>query len=314
MIKYIIKRLLLMVPIIMIVAVCAFFITHLIPGDPVRMILGDFATSQQVFLLKSQLGLDQSLQVQFITWFGKIIRGDLGQSFFLHIPVREAILSRIEPTFLIASIGMFIGVLFGIVFGVISAVMHKTWVDQLTIGVSLIGISIPGFWLAFLLMLFFGVYLQWLPVLGYEPIAKVGVFNALKYLILPGLTLGIMQSGLIARMVRSAMLDVLTQDYIRTAHAKGLSDAIVILRHALKNAFIPTITVIGFSFGSLLGGTWIVETIFYIPGTGQLAISAILKRDIPLIQGSIIFVAVISVLVNLAVDICYGIFDPRVRQ
>ena len=164
------------------------------------------------------------------------------------------------------------------------------------------------------MMLFFGVYLKWLPVCGYEPIAKAGWLGALKYLILPGLTLGVMQSGLIARMVRSAMLDVLNQDYIRTANAKGLSMIVVILRHALSNALIPTITVIGFSFGLLLGGTWIVETIFYIPGTGQLAISAILKRDFPLIQGSMIFVAAIYVIINLLVDISYGILDPRVRQ
>jgi len=303
-----------MFPIIIVVAVCAFFITHLIPGDPVRLILGEFATDLQVDLLRSQLGIDQSLQVQFISWFGKIMRGDLGESIFLHIPVRDAILSKIEPTFLLAAIGMSTGVFFGIFFGVLSSVMHKTWFDQLTIGVSLIGISIPGFWLAFLLMLFFGVHLRWLPVCGYEPVAKVGLLTSLKYLVLPGLTLGVMQSGLIARMVRSAMLDVLNEDYIRTANAKGLSQAVVIFRHALRNAFIPTITVIGFSFGLLLGGTWIVETIFYIPGTGQLAISAILKRDFPVIQGVMIFVALIYMLVNLLVDILYGVFDPRVRE
>ncbi len=303
-----------MIPIIGVVAICAFFITHLTPGDPVRLILGDFASDQQVSLLRNQLGLDQSLGTQFITWFDKIIKGDLGESIFLHMPVRQAIFSRVEPTFLIACIGMLIGLVFGIFLGVLSAVMHKTWFDQLTIGISLVGISIPGFWLAFILMLFLGVHLNWFPVCGYQPISKAGFFGALRYLVLPSLTLGIMQTGLIARMVRSAMLDVLGQDYIRTARAKGLSPSLIILRHGLKNAMIPTVTVIGFSFGLLLGGTWIVETIFYIPGTGQLAISAILKRDFPLIQGSMIFAAFIYVLVNLAVDICYGVLDPRVRQ
>lgn len=163
-------------------------------------------------------------------------------------------------------------------------------------------------------MLFFGVQLHWFPVCGYQPISEVGLADALRHLALPSLTLGIMQTGLIARMVRSALLDVLGQDYIRTARAKGLSPYLIIFRHGLSNAMIPTVTVIGFSFGLLLGGTWIVETIFFIPGTGQLAISAILKRDFPLIQGSMVFAAFIYVLVNLIVDICYGILDPRVRQ
>lgn len=314
MVKYLVKRIVLMIPILGVVAVCAFFITYLTPGDPVRLILGEFATDQQVDLLRTQLGLNQSLTTQFFAWFGKIIKGDLGQSIFLHIPVTDAILSRIEPTFLLALIGMLIGLVFGVLFGVLSAVMHNTWFDQLTIGVSLVGISIPGFWLAFILMLFFGVQLHWFPVCGYQPIAKVGLVDSLRYLALPSLTLGIMQTGLIARMVRSALLDVLGQDYIRTARAKGLSPYRIIFDHGLKNAMIPTVTVIGFSFGLLLGGTWIVETIFFIPGTGQLAISAILKRDFPLIQGSMIFAAFIYVLVNLIVDICYGILDPRVRQ
>lgn len=312
--RFLFKRMLLMIPVLWVVAVVAFFITHLTPGDPVRLILGDFATDEQVVLLKGQLGLDLPLQNQFIDWLGRITKGDLGESIFLHMPVREAIFSRIEPTFLIAFLGMGIGLIFGILFGVFSAVMHKTWFDQLTIGISLMGISIPGFWLAFILMLFFGVHLKWFPVCGYQSISQAGLAGALKYLILPALTLGIMQSGLIARMVRSAMLDVLGQDYIRTARSKGLGALVIIFRHGLRNAMIPTVTVVGFSFGLLLGGTWIVETIFYIPGTGQLAISAILKRDFPLIQGSMIFAALIYLGVNLAVDICYGILDPRIRQ
>lgn len=312
--RFFLKRIVAILPVLGIVAISAFFITHLTPGDPVRIILGDFATDEQTMLLRSQLGLDLPLYEQFIHWLGRIMKGDLGESIFLHIPVREAILSRVEPTFLIAFLGMTIGLVFGIVFGVFSAVMHKTWFDQFTITISLFGISIPGFWLAFILMLFFGVHLKWLPVCGYQPISQVGIATTLKYLILPSLTLGIMQSGLIARMVRSAMLEVLSQDYIRTARSKGLGSLSIIFGHGLRNAMIPTVTVVGFSFGLLLGGTWIVETIFYIPGTGQLAISAILKRDLPLIQGSMIFAALIYVAVNLVVDICYTILDPRVRQ
>lgn len=314
MFQYVVKRIVMMVPVLGIVAISAFFITHLTPGDPVRMILGEFATDQQVQSLRAELGLDQPLTAQFISWCGNIIQGDLGRSIYLDMPVTDAIISRLEPTFLIAFIAMFIGVVFGVVFGVISAVLHKTWFDQLIIGISLVGISIPGFWLAFILMLFLGVYLQWFPVYGYQSIAEGGILGALYHVALPSLTLGIMQIGLIARMVRSAMLDILSQDYMRTAEAKGLGRFIIIFRHGLQNAMIPTVTVIGFSFGLLLGGTWIVETIFFIPGTGQLAISAILKRDLPLIQGSMIFAAFIYVVVNLLVDICYGLLDPRVRQ
>ncbi|MCT4507381.1 MAG: ABC transporter permease [Tepidibacter sp.] len=312
MFNYIIKRLISLIPVVIIVSIIAFLITHIMPGDPVRVILGNFATKEQVMQLNSELGLDKPLHTQFVLWLSNIVKGNLGKSLFLNVPVTEAILSRIEPTFLLAIIGQLIGLFIGIPMGVIAAVKHRSWVDQTAIGVSLAGVSIPSFWLSLMLMLVFSVKLRWFPVCGYRPIAEVG-FGVIKYLILPGITLGFMQSGLIARMTRSAMLDVLRQDYIRTARNKGLREKIVIVRHALKNALIPVVTVIGFSLAVLLGGTWIVETVFNIPGVGSLAINAIMKRDYPIIQGCMIFIAIIYILVNLLVDISYAFLNPKVK-
>lgn len=314
MFKKIVRRIGSKLVVILIVGILTFFITHFIPGDPVQLILGEFGTAEQEASLNAQLGLDKPIYTQFINWSRGILRGDLGESIFLRVPVTEAIFSRIEPTFLLATMAIIIGVVFGIIFGVIAAFKHNTIIDQLFIGFSLLGISIPGFWMAFVLMLFFGVYLEVLPVYGYELVADVGLLKSLKYLILPALTLGIMQSGLIARTVRASMIDVLKNNYIRTARSKGLKETVVVLKHGLRNALMPTITVIGSSFGMLLGGTWIIETIFFIPGTGQLAMSAILKRDFPIIQGSMIFAATIYLMVNLLVDIAYIAIDPRLRD
>lgn len=274
--------------------------------------LGDFATEEQVLQMKQKLGFDQPIYVRFVIWFSSIIKGDLGMSLFLHMPVTKAILSRMEPTIMLAIVGQSIGVLIGIPLGIIAAVKHKTIIDQTAIVIALAGISIPSFWLAIMLMLTFAVNLGWLPTSNYKPISEVG-FGVIKYLILPGLSLGFMQSALLARMTRSAMLDVLKQDYIRTARAKGLSEKVIVARHALKNAMIPIVTVLGFSMAVLLGGTWIIETVYTIPGTGSLAITAILRRDYPIIQGSMIFIAMIYVLVNLVVDISYAFLNPRVK-
>lgn len=312
MFSFIVRRLILLIPILLVVAIVAFLATHIMPGDPVIMILGDFATQEQINALRLQLGLDQPLYMQFAIWLKNIARGDLGQSLFLNMPVSQAILSRMEPTLLLALIGQSLGILIGVPLGIIAAVKHRTWIDQSSIGISLIGISMPSFWLALLLIMVFSVKLHVLPSSGYQPIAESG-FGVIKYLILPGVTLGFMQSAIIARMTRSSMLDVLNQDYIRTARAKGLVENVVVLRHALRNAMIPVVTVLGFSMAVLLGGTWIVETLFNIPGTGALAITAIMRRDYPIIQGSMIFTAGVYVLVNLLVDISYAIINPRIK-
>lgn len=301
-----------LIPVLCIIALITFFVTYVLPGDPVILMLGDFATEDQILELEQKLGYDKPIYVQFVFWLKNIIRGDLGESLFLRMPVTKAIISRIEPTFLLAIFGITFGTLTGIPLGVVAAVKHRSWVDQLAITTSLIGITIPNFFLALLLILVFGVKLRLLPVAGYRPISEVG-FGVIRYLILPGLSIGFMQSGSIARMTRSAMLDVLKQDYIRTARAKGLAEKLVISRHALKNSLIPVVTVLGFNLAMLIGGTWIAETMFTIPGTGALAITSIIRRDFPIIQGSMIFVAVVYMLVNLMVDISYAYLNPRIK-
>ncbi len=310
--NYIIKRLLLLIPIIFIVAVIAFFITNLMPGDPVRVILGNMASEAEVARLEKSLGLDQPLIFRFFRWLANIIRGDFGESLYLNAPVSEVLLQRLRPTFLIAILAEILGITAGLLLGILAAVKHREILDQFSITVSLLGISIPSFWLALMLMFLFSVRLGWFPVSGYQPFAEAG-FRSFSYLILPAVTLAFMQAGLIARMTRSAMLDTLKQDYIRTAKSKGLSAKIVIFKHALKNSMLPVITVIGHNFAVLLGGTWIVETIFVIPGTGFMAINAIMRRDIPVIQASIIFVAVIYVILNLIVDLSYAFLNPKIR-
>jgi peptide/nickel transport system permease protein len=310
--NYIIRRVLLLIPVLCIIAIVTFFITHVLPGDPVRLMLGDFATKDQIQELERKFGFDKPVYVQFLFWLKNVLRGDFGESLFLRMPVTKAILSRVEPTFLLAITGITIGTLIGIPLGVLAAIRHRTWVDQFAIAGSLIGITIPNFFLALILILVFGVQLRLLPVAGYRPISDVGI-GVLRYLILPGISIGFMQSGSIARMTRSAMLDVLRQDYVRTARAKGLSEKLVISRHALKNSLIPVVTVLGFNLAMLLGGTWIAETVFTIPGTGALAITSIMRRDFPVIQGSIIFVAVVYMLVNLIVDISYAYLNPRIK-
>jgi peptide/nickel transport system permease protein len=310
--NYILKRLLLLIPIIFIVAVIAFFITNLMPGDPVRVILGNMASEAEVARLEKSLGFDQPLIIRFFRWLANIIRGDFGESLYLNAPVSEILLERMRPTFLIAVLAEILGITAGLLLGILAAVKHREILDQFSITLSLLGISIPSFWLALMLMFVFSVRLGWFPVSGYVPFAEAG-FGTLRYLVLPAVTLAFMQAGLIARMTRSAMLDTLKQDYIRTAKSKGLSAKVIVFKHALKNSMLPVITVIGHNFAVLLGGTWIVETIFVIPGTGFMAINAIMRRDIPVIQASIIFVAVIYVVLNLFVDLSYAFLNPKIR-
>ena len=310
--NYIIKRLLFLIPITFIVAVIAFFITNLMPGDPVRVILGNMASEAEVARLQESLGLDQPLFMRFFRWLFNIIRGDFGESLYLNAPVSEILIERLRPTFLIAILAEILGVIFGLLLGILAAVKHRKFLDQFSITLSLFGISIPSFWLALMLMFIFSVKLRWFPVSGYEPVAEAG-FGTLRYIFLPAVTLAFMQAGLIARMTRSAMLDTLNQDYIRTAKSKSLPTKIIVFKHALKNSMLPVITVIGHNFAVLLGGTWIVETIFVIPGTGFMAVNAIMRRDIPVIQASIIFVAVIYVILNLFVDLSYAFLNPKIR-
>jgi len=311
--KYILKRLLALIPVLLVAALAAFFITNLMPGDPVRLMLGDFATDEQIADMTVRLGFDKPLATRFFLWAGRMIRGDLGDSIFLSIPVTRAIASRLEPTLLLAVTGMLFGLLIGIPLGITSAAWQGKLADKLSIGASLFGISVPSFFIAIVFVMLFGVTLKLFPVAGYRPVSEVG-FGVMRFLFLPGLSIGLMQSGLIARMTRSAMLDVLSKEYIRTARAKGLAPARIIFIHALKNAASPVITVVGFSLAALLGGTWIIETVFNIPGVGALAISSILKRDYAVIQGCMLFSVMLYLVVNLIVDIIYGLIDPNIRN
>ena len=310
--KYILKRFMSLLPVLIISSVAAFFITNLMPGDPVRLMLGDFATEEQIAEMTAYLGFDRPLALRFVSWAGRIIRGDLGYSLFLSVPVTQAIAARLEPTLLLAALGMFFGLLIGIPLGIVSAVNHGKIADKLSIGLSMFGVSVPSFFIAIVFVMFFGVTLRWFPVSGYRFISEVG-FGVIHFLFLPALSIGLLQSGLIARMTRSAMIDILNMDYIRTARAKGLAPVRVIFIHTLKNASSPIITVVGFSLASLMGGTWIIETVFNIPGVGALAIASILRRDYAVIQGCLLFSVLIFLLINLLVDIVYGLIDPTIR-
>jgi len=309
---YIARRLLALIPVALVVATVAFVLIHVAPGDPASIIAGPDASPDDIARLHRQLGLDAPFHVQLFRWYGRLARGDLGQSIFLRRPVLEAILDRAEPTILLTLYALVIAVVLGVPAGVIAARHHDGTTDQALMAGALVGISIPNFLLGLLLILFFSVRLGWFPVAGYSPL-EYGWFGTLRSLTLPAFALGVVQSALIARIARSAMLDVLREQFIVAGRAKGLGERAVVYKHALKNAMIPTVTVIGISLAILISGSVIVEQVFNIPGLGRLIISAVLRRDYPVIQGVVICIAGIYMLVNLAVDLSYVVFDPRVR-
>jgi peptide/nickel transport system permease protein len=309
---YIARRLLALFPVALVVATVAFVLIHLAPGDPASVIAGPDASPDDVARIQRQLGLDAPFHVQLFRWYGRLARGDLGQSIFLRRPVLEAIIDRAEPTILLTLYAMLIAVALGVPAGVLAARHHDGAADQALMAGALVGISIPNFLLGLLLILFFSVRLGWFPVAGYSPLED-GWFGTLRSLTLPAFALGVVQSALIARIARSAMLDVLREQFIVAGRAKGLGERAVVYKHALKNAMIPTVTVIGISLAILISGSVIVEQVFNIPGLGRLIISAVLRRDYPVIQGVVICIAGIYMLVNLAVDLSYVVFDPRVR-
>jgi peptide/nickel transport system permease protein len=309
---YIARRLLALIPVALVVATVAFVLIHLAPGDPASIIAGPDANPDDVARIQRQLGLDAPFHVQLFRWYGRLAQGDLGQSIFLRRPVLEAILDRAEPTILLTLYATLIAVALGVPAGVVAARHHDGTTDQALMAGALIGISIPNFLLGLLLILFFSVRLGWFPVAGYSPL-EYGWFGTLRSLTLPAFALGVVQSALIARIARSAMLDVLREQFIVAGRAKGLAERAVVYKHALKNAMIPTVTVIGISLAILISGSVIVEQVFNIPGLGRLIISAVLRRDYPVIQGVVICIAGIYMLVNLAVDLSYVVFDPRVR-
>ena len=309
---YLLHRLLALVPVALVVATVAFVLIHLAPGDPASVIAGPDASRDDVQRIERQLGLDAPLPVQLVRWYGRLVRGDLGQSIFLRKPVTEAILDRVEPTLLLTLFAIVISVALGVPAGVVSARYHNTTTDQVLMVVALLGVSIPNFLLGLLFILFFSVWLGWFPVAGYSPL-EYGWLRTLRSLVLPAFALGLVQSALIARIARSSMLDVLREQFITAGRAKGLGERAVVYKHALKNAMIPTVTIVGISFAILISGAVVVETVFSIPGLGRLVISAVLRRDYPVIQGVVLCIAGLYMLINLAVDLSYLVFDPRVK-
>jgi peptide/nickel transport system permease protein len=301
-----------LVPVLLIVGIVVFALVHITPGDPAAVMLGDRATPDQVAALRHQLGLDRPIIQQFFDWFGNVLRLNFGDSIFLDMPVSQAIADRFQPTILLTLYALLIQVAIGIPVGVISAVRRGGWLDRLLMMFSIVGAAVPTFFLGIVLILIFAVNRRWLPAGGYVPITEDPVAH-FKAMIMPAFALGFSSAGLLARLVRSTMLDVMRDDYIRTAFAKGLTERRVIVRHALRNALIPALTVIGASLGALLGGAVVTETVFTIPGMGRLIVQSIGRRDFPVIQGAVMITAGIYVLVNLLVDILYIYIDPRVR-
>jgi len=310
--EYIIKRLLMLIPVLFIVSLVVFSIIHLTPGDPAAVMLGETATQAEIDALRQRLGLDQPLFGQYLNWLGGLFRFDLGYSYFMRQPVAEAIRDRIVPTTSLALLAEFFAIVTAIPLGVAAAVRRGTVTDTALMGTSLLGMSIPSFLLGLFLVLIFAVWLRWLPVAGYAPL-QAGLWPHLRYLILPALALGLIQMALIARMTRSSMLEVLNTNYINAARARGLREWLVVYRHALRNAFIPILTIIGHSFGVLVAGAAVVETIFNIPGLGQLIVNSVGRRDYTVIQGGVLFITLIYLLINLGTDLLYGLIDPRVR-
>jgi peptide/nickel transport system permease protein len=309
---YLLRRLVAILPVLAVVVTVVFLLIHLIPGDPVSVMLGPDATPSQIEATRKGLGLDRPIYEQLLGFYGRVLRGDLGQSYFLDRPVSQALWERAEPTLVLMLAALLVAVAIGVPSGTIAAAHRGSAWDRGLMLVSLLGVCIPGFWLSLNFIYFFAVRLGWLPAAGY-----VSVFadpmGALRYMVLPAFSLGFNQSALIARIARSCMLEVLQQDYIRTARAKGLSHGVVTWIHAFRNALVPVVTVIGITTAVLIGGAVVTEIVFNIPGLGRLIISAILRRDYPVVQGVVLVTATAYVLINLGVDLLYAIIDPRIR-
>ena len=310
--SYLIKRVLALVPVLGVVAVVVFLLIHLTPGDPAAVMLGPEASAADVQALRAQLGLNDPLHVQFLRWLGGVLQGDLGQSLFIRQPVTEVLVDALGPTMSLAIMAELLAVVIAVPAGIMAARRRGTAADRAFMTGALLGISVPSFLLGLFLALVFAVGLGWLPVAGYRPLED-GLGRHLTYLVLPAVALGAMQAALIARTTRSSMLDVLTENYMKTAKAKGLSERVRIYKHALRNAALPVLTVVGQTFGTLIAGAAVVETVFNIPGIGQLVVNSVERRDFVVIQGVVLLIAVGYVLINLVVDVLYSAFDPRIR-
>ena len=312
MLGYIGRRILMTLPVLAVVMVIVFLLAHLGPGDPAVIIAGDLATTEQIESIRTQLGLDQPLLTQFTTWLGRVLQGDLGTSIFSHRPVTELILQRVEPTLALAGLTMLFSVVLAVPIGVLAAWRVGRWTDRVLMATAVLGFSMPVFVLGYVMVYVFSAKLGWFPVQGYSPLEK-GIGPFLRHLTLPAIAIGSTFLALISRVTRAAMLEVLNEDYVRTAYAKGLATRTVLLLHALKNAAVPIITVIGVGFGVLLSGVVVTESVFAIPGIGRLTVDAIMRRDFPVIQGVVLVMSALYVLINLLVDIAYTLVDPRIR-
>jgi peptide/nickel transport system permease protein len=309
---YIVRRVLATIPVMAIVALFVFSLLHLSPGDPAAIIAGDTATAADIARIRQKLGLDDPLYIQFGTWIWALLHGDLGISIFTNLPVSKLIAQRVEPTIALTISTLIISVLAAIPMGVLAAWKVGSWIDRLVMVFAVIGFSVPVFVIAYLLIYVFAIATDLLPVQGFVSI-RDGFLPFLSHIAMPSIALAIVYIALIARMTRASMLDVLAQDYIRTAHAKGLANDKVLVRHALKNAAIPIVTIIGIGVALLISGVVVTETVFAIPGLGRLTVDAILRRDYPIIQGIIMIFSAAYVLINLIVDLSYTFFDPRIR-
>lgn len=312
MLAYITKRLLSLIPVLAVVTIAIFLIIHITPGDPAAAILGIEASQEEIQQLNQDLGLDRPILEQYTSWVANVFKGDLGDSIFMNQPVSVAIAEHATPTLSLAILAQVIAIILAIPFGIIAAYKRGSIADYTLMGMSLLGMALPSFLLGLFLMLFVGVKLQWLPVAGYEPLSS-GLWEHMKYLILPGISLGTIQAALITRMTRSSMLEVLNLNFIKTARSKGLHELKVLFKHAFRSAFLPILTVIGQTFGTLVTGAVVVEAIFNIPGLGQLILNSIARRDFAVIQGVVLVVTLMYVTINLIIDLLYGAVDPRVR-
>ena len=312
MLRYLLARLGGMLLVMSIVAVLVFVLTRAAPGDPIAVLLGDQATAEDIARVQKVYGLDRPLPVQFGYWLRELAHGNLGESIFLQRPVTQALWERAEPTALLSLIAITIAAGIGVPCGIVSAVWRGRWVDQVFTGFAMLGASVPSFWFGLVLMQIFAVGLGWFPVSGYgEPGASLAA--RLHTLVLPATVLGVLNSALIIRFTRASMLDVLGEDYVRTARAKGLGETRVVLKHALRNALVPIVTVIGLTTALMIGGAVVTETVFGLPGVGNLVVSAVTRRDYPVIQGALLVVAAIYVLINFGIDLLYTVVDPRVK-
>lgn len=309
---YILRRLAATLPVMLIVAVLVFLMLRMTPADPAAIIAGDNANADQIADIRRRLGLDQPILTQFVIWIGNIFQGDLGESFFFKKKVVELIADRLEPTLSLAVCTIILASLIAIPLGVIAAYRQGSWLDRCVMGFSVMGFSLPVFVIGYLLIYVFAIQLGWFPVQGYQRISA-GFGGWLQRMILPSLTLSVIYIALIARMTRTSVLEVMNEDYVRTARAKGQTEFKVLVRHALANAAVPIVTVVGLGIALLIGGVVVTESVFTIPGLGRLTVDAVLARDYPTIQAVILLFSLVYVLINLAVDLTYTIFDPRIR-